>query len=89
MSAPGAPNRYPYSTVPRGDTDSDRSARMVSRARGLRPGQQYEADARAAFWAPAVDISECKDASLVTAEIPGVTPGDVEITFEDGLLRSA
>jgi HSP20 family protein len=60
--------------------------RMVSRARGSRPGQQYDDGTSAATWAPAVDISERKDAYLVAAELPGVTPGDVEITFEDGLL---
>jgi HSP20 family protein len=48
------------------------------------PGQRYERGAGA--WAPAVDISERKDAYLVTAELPGVKPGDVEITIEDGLL---
>jgi len=55
----------------------------AARGRGWRPGQQY---AGAAVWAPAVDISERKDAYLVTAELPGVNAGDVEITFEDGLL---
>ena len=50
------------------------------------PGQRYEGSASAAAWAPAVDICERKDAYLVTAELPGVKPGDVEITFEDGLL---
>jgi HSP20 family protein len=37
-------------------------------------------------WAPAVDITERSDAYLVAAELPGVGTGDVEITFEDGLL---
>jgi HSP20 family protein len=37
-------------------------------------------------WAPAVDISERSDAYLVAAELPGVATGDVEITFQDGLL---
>jgi HSP20 family protein len=37
-------------------------------------------------WAPAVDICERKDAYLVTAEIPGVSAGDVEVSFDDGLL---
>ncbi len=64
----------------------DELVRMANRARGRRPGQQYDADASAAFWAPAVDISETKDAYRVTAEIPGVAAGEVEITFEDGLL---
>jgi HSP20 family protein len=56
----------------------------ATRGRGWRPGQQY--DSAGAIWAPAVDISERKDAYLVTAELPGVNAGDVEITFEDGLL---
>ena len=59
----------------------------VMRGRGWRPGQQqYYSDAGTAVWAPPVDISERKDAYLVTAELPGVKAGDVEITFEDGLL---
>ena len=50
------------------------------------PGQRYQGGASTATWAPAVDICERKDAYLVTAELPGVKPGDMEITFEDGLL---
>ena len=57
----------------------------ATRGRGWRPGQQYDS-AGTAVWAPAVDISERKDAYLVAAELPGVNAGDVEITFEDGLL---
>ena len=36
--------------------------------------------------APALDISERKDAYLVTVEVPGVTADDLDITLEDGLL---
>src|SRR6266487_1457052 len=54
----------------------DELVRMANRARGRRPGQQYDADASDAFWAPAVDISETKDAYRVTAEIPGVAAGE-------------
>ena len=57
----------------------------AARARGWRPGQHYDASGTAA-WAPAVDISERKDAYLVTAELPGVKASEVEITVEDGLL---
>jgi HSP20 family protein len=53
--------------------------------RGLRPGQQFTS-ATPMAWAPAVDISERKDAYLVAVELPGVTPDQVEITVEDGLL---
>ena len=37
-------------------------------------------------WAPAVDITEHKDAYLVAADLPGVGTEDLEITFQDGLL---
>jgi HSP20 family protein len=47
-----------------------------------RPSTGYAAQA----WAPAVDITERKDAYLVTAELPGVGPADLEVTFHDGLL---
>jgi HSP20 family protein len=36
--------------------------------------------------APALDISERKDAYLVTVELPGLKPEDLDITMEDGLL---
>jgi HSP20 family protein len=60
---------------------------MMARALAWRAGPQRDsAAAAAAAWAPAVDISERKDAYLVAADLPGVKTGDVEITFEDGLL---
>jgi HSP20 family protein len=37
-------------------------------------------------WAPAVDIAERKDAYVVTAEVPGVKPEELEVTLEDGML---
>ena len=49
-------------------------------------GQQYDPGASTQAWAPALDISERKDAYLVTVELPGVRAEDVEITFEDRLL---
>jgi HSP20 family protein len=59
---------------------------QATRGRGWWPGQQRYSDASTAAWAPAVDISERKDAYLVTVELPGVKADDVEITVEDGLL---
>jgi HSP20 family protein len=50
--------------------------------RAHRPGPRYDGTA----WAPAVDISESPDAYRVAMELPGVSSGEVEITFEDGLL---
>ena len=58
----------------------------TARGRGWRPGQQFEGGTSPAAWAPAVDISERKDAYLVAVELPGVKADEVEITFEDGLL---
>jgi HSP20 family protein len=37
-------------------------------------------------WAPALDISERKDAYLITVELPGVKLDDLQITLDDGLL---
>jgi len=58
----------------------------MARARAWRPTQQYDAGSTSPAWAPAVDITERQDAYLVEADLPGVKAGDVEITFEDGLL---
>ncbi len=49
-------------------------------------GQQYDAGMSAQAWAPAVDITERKDAYLVAVELPGVGIDDIELTFQDGLL---
>jgi len=57
---------------------------MLAHALGLHAQQQGSATATA--WAPALDISERKDAYLVTVELPGVEADDLEITMEDGLL---
>ena len=57
---------------------------MLAQALGLY-GQQQGSGAATA-WAPALDISERKDAYLVTVELPGVEADDLDITMEDGLL---
>jgi len=49
-------------------------------------GQWFDPGASTQAWAPALDISERKDAYLVTVELPGVRARDVEITFADRLL---
>jgi HSP20 family protein len=61
----------------------------MNRLRAQRLGQlsqQYDAGMSAQAWAPAVDITERKDAYLVMAELPGVGIDDLEITFQDGVL---
>lgn len=37
-------------------------------------------------WAPAVDIRETDKEYVVHADVPGVDPKEIEITFENGLL---
>ena len=60
---------------------------MLAHALG-QGGQRQGAAASStpAAWAPALDISERKDAYLVTVELPGVKLDDLQITLEGGLL---
>ena len=58
----------------------------LAHALGLHGQQQGSGRATTTAWAPALDISERKDAYLVTVELPGVEADDLEITLEDGLL---
>src|ERR671910_2991277 len=58
---------------------------MLAHALGLH-AQQGSGRATSMAWAPALDISERKDAYLVTVELPGVDVDDLQITLEDGLL---
>lgn len=44
------------------------------------------ASAASRVWVPAMDVAERGDAYLVHAELPGVTPDSVEITFEQNVL---
>jgi HSP20 family protein len=60
---------------------------MFDRVFGRREtGQRREGGLTTTAWAPSVDISERKDAFVVTAEVPGIKPEDIEVTLEDGLL---
>jgi len=58
----------------------------LAHALGLHGQQQGSGRAATTAWAPALDISERKDAYLVTVELPGVEADDLQITLEDGLL---
>ncbi|HEX6675444.1 MAG TPA: Hsp20/alpha crystallin family protein [Actinomycetes bacterium] len=60
--------------------------RLFAHALGLHGQWQGTAMSNAPAWAPALDISERKDAYLVTVELPGVKLDDLQITLEDGLL---
>ena len=37
-------------------------------------------------WAPALDVSETKDAVMVKAEVPGMESTDIKLSLEDQLL---
>ena len=58
---------------------------MLAHALGLH-AQRGNERAMTSAWAPALDISERKDAYLVNVELPGLKPEDLDITMEDGLL---
>jgi HSP20 family protein len=63
-----------------------RQSRMPGHWASGQFGQQYGAGSAGQPWAPAVDITEGKDAYQVTAELPGVGTQDLDIAFQDGLL---
>jgi HSP20 family protein len=39
-----------------------------------------------AAWSPAVDIKEREDAYVLSADMPGVDPKDIEVNMEKGIL---
>jgi HSP20 family protein len=43
-------------------------------------------DMTAGDWAPKLDVSETKDAMVVTAEMPGIDPREIEIALTGDLL---
>jgi HSP20 family protein len=45
-------------------------------------GRAYSRDT----WMPALDVRESEDRWEVTLDLPGLEPGDVNVTFEDGML---
>jgi len=59
---------------------------MLAQALGQDAPQSGAGATSTPAWAPAVDISERKDAYVVTVELPGVKVDDLEIAFQDGLL---
>jgi HSP20 family protein len=61
-------------------------SRMLVQARGQELQQPGSGVTTNPAWAPAVDISERKDAYTVTIELPGVKLDDLEIAYQDGLL---
>ncbi len=48
--------------------------------------QTFENTARDASWAPTVDIHEEPQRFIVSADLPGVKPADIEVTADKGVL---
>ena len=46
----------------------------------------FGGDSRRAGWVPAVDIREDAKEIALEVELPGITPADVEVTAENGVL---
>ncbi len=60
--------------------------KLLTQAHGPETPQSATGAASATAWAPPVDISERKDAYVLTVELPGVKVEDLEIAFQEGLL---
>jgi HSP20 family protein len=45
-----------------------------------------EAGERVDYWTPDVEIVEDEQALTVTADVPGVAPGNVDVSFDEGQL---
>jgi HSP20 family protein len=58
----------------------------LAHALGLHGQRQGAAIGSTPAWMPALDISERKDAYLITVELPGVALDDLQIAMEDRLL---
>jgi HSP20 family protein len=52
----------------------------------FREGDENAGRIATAEWAPAVDIKEEQDRFLIQADIPGVSPEDIDVSMENGVL---
>ena len=76
----------PFQDLRSAQEEMAQMAQMSPIAQALGLYGQQQGGGAATAWAPALDISERKDAYLVTVELPGVEADDLDITMEDGLL---
>ena len=60
--------------------------RTLSREFGANNAVARDSTSETVDWTPAVDVRETKDSFVLTADVPGVNPKDIEITTEKGLL---
>ena len=75
----------PFQDLRSAQDEMSQMSPMLAHALGLHNRKASGRTATTA-WAPALDISERKDAYLVTVELPGLKAEDLDITMEDGLL---
>ena len=62
--------------------DPFRELRSVEEEFDRMAGQRLARNA----WVPPLDVRETEANFVVTVDLPGLEPGQVEVTFEDGLL---
>lgn len=53
-------------------------------SRDLTDGEEFLQPSQ---WSPSMDISENKDEFVVSAELPGMNKGDIQVTYVDGSLK--
>ena len=59
---------------------------MGSLLNGPRAGTEDGSSVATSAWTPAVDIKEEDTKFVITADIPGVDPTDIDVTMENGIL---
>jgi HSP20 family protein len=60
--------------------------RMLTLNRALDQAFATSRDGGARVWVPALDVAERKDAYVVTLDLPGVDPKNVDVSFEQNVL---
>lgn len=73
----------PWTSLQRFRDDVDR---LFNERLALSRGDEDASEVATSRWSPAVDIKEEQDRYLITADIPGVEPKDIEVTMENGML---
>ena len=64
----------------------NRLQRDLDRLLGASVAPAEESAATASDWLPAVDIKEEPNGFVIHADLPGVSPKDIDVTLENGLL---
>jgi HSP20 family protein len=72
----------PWGTLSKLHEDVNRV--FQNRVGGLEPNDS--SNVATSNWIPAVDIEEQTERFVITADVPGVPPEDIEITMENGIL---